>query len=208
MIYPGLPFKIRVERFQNTRQPDWDWWGKLWPTPGETLRQLGISTGDALIEIGSGNGYFTLPAARIVAPATVYALDLDASLLAEIDSLATQQQIDNIVPVRGDARSLSDSISESVDVGLIANTFHGVDDYAALLEEITTVLAETGRFIIINWRDRPKERTRIADEPRGPPTDLRLSPAETATIVSDATGFTQTQHIAVPPYHYALVFER
>ncbi len=197
-----------MERFQNTRQPDWDWWGKLWPTPGEALRQLGLSAGDSLVEIGSGNGYFTLPAARIVGPATVYALDLDESLLAELESLATQQQIENIVPVHGDARSLSEFISEPVDVGLIANTFHGVDDQAALLEEVTAVLADTSQFIVINWQNLPKEETTIADEPRGPPTELRLSPTETATIVSDATGLTQTQQIDLPPYHCALMFER
>jgi len=196
-----------MERFQNTSQPDWDWWGKLWPTPSETLRQFGLSTGETLVEIGSGNGYFSLPAARIVDPATVYALDVDAPLLDELDSLATQQQIDNIVPVHGDARSLSKYISEPVDVGLIANTFHGVEDHAGLLEEVTTILADIGRFIIINWRDLPKEQTTIADEPRGPPTELRLSPTETITIVSDATDLTQTRQIDLSPYHYALVFE-
>ena len=197
-----------MERFQNTRQPDWDWWGRLWPTPGETLRRLKISQGETLVEIGSGNGYFTFPASRIVDTATVYALELDASLLEELELLAAQQQINNIVPVRGDARSLSKFISEPVDTALIANTFHGVEDHTVLLEEVTTSLADTGRLIIINWRDIPKEDTTIADEPRGPPTELRLSPAETTAIVSDTTEFTQTQQIELPPYHYALVFER
>jgi hypothetical protein len=138
----------------------------------------------------------------------VYALDLDSSLLDEIESLATQQHIENIVPVHGDARSLSESISEAVDVGLIANTFHGVEDHVSFLKEVTTVLAETGRFIIINWRNLPREETTIGGEPRGSPTELRLSPAETTTIVSDATDLTQTRHVELPPYHYALVFER
>ena len=54
-----------MDRFRNTRQPDWDWWGRLWPTPGATLRELGIETGDALAEVGSGNGDFALPAVRM-----------------------------------------------------------------------------------------------------------------------------------------------
>jgi len=62
-----------MDRFRNTGQPDWDWWGGVWPTPGATLlRQLGLVPGDRVVEIGSGNGYFALPAARIAAdPATV-----------------------------------------------------------------------------------------------------------------------------------------
>jgi hypothetical protein len=40
-----------MERFQNTGQPDWDWWGRLWPTPGEPLRRLGVESGESLGEV-------------------------------------------------------------------------------------------------------------------------------------------------------------
>ena len=195
-------------RFQNTRQPDWDWWGKLWPTPGETLRQLGLSTEDTLVEIGSGNGYFALPAARIVCPASVYALDLDAGLLEELEHLADRQEIENVVPIHGDARSLTDHVPDPVDVGLIANTFHGIENPARFVEEVVTVLTEDGRVIVVNWRDLPRKTTTVAGEPRGPPTDLRLSPDETREIVEEAADVTLAQRIEIPPYHYALTFER
>ncbi len=77
-----------MKRFQNTKQPDWDWWGRLWPAPGETLRELGVCSGETVAEIGSGDGYFALPAARITAPGTVYALDIDESLLTELSQFA------------------------------------------------------------------------------------------------------------------------
>lgn len=197
-----------MDRFQNTRQPDWDWWGKLWPTTGETLRRLGLSTGETLVEIGSGNGYFALPAARIVNPASVYALDLDAGLLEELERLAEQQQIENVVPIRGDARSLADHVPEPVDVGLIANTFHGIENPTTFVEEVVTVLTEDGRLIVVNWRELPREKTTVAGEPRGPPTDLRLAPDETREIVEEAADLTLAQRIEIPPYHYALTFER
>lgn len=197
-----------MDRFQNTRQPDWDWWGKLWPTPGETLRQLGLSTGDTLVEIGSGNGYFVLPAARLVNPAPVYALDLDTGLLEELEHLADQQEIENVVPVHGDARALADHVPDPVDVGLIANTLHGIETPATFVKEVVTVLTEDGRFIVVNWQDLPRKTTTVAGEPRGPPTDLRLSPDETREIVEETADVTLTQRIEIPPYHYALIFER
>jgi SAM-dependent methyltransferase len=197
-----------MDRFQNTRQPDWNWWGKLWPTPSETLRHLGISTGDTLVEIGSGNGYFALPAARIVDPATVYAIELDLSLIEELEHLAHQQEIDNVSPVHGDARSLADHLTDPVAVGIIANTFHGIENPGTFVEDVVAVLAEDGRFIVINWRDLLRETTTVAAEPRGPPTDLRLSPAETREIVEGAANITLARQIDIPPYHYALVFER
>lgn len=125
-----------MDRFQNTRQPDWDWWGRLWTTPGETLRQLGLSPGGSLVEIGSGNGDFALPAARIIEPTPVYALDIDDPLLEGLERLADQQEIDNVFPVYGDARSLADRLPEPADVGLIANAFHGIEHPTSFVEQV------------------------------------------------------------------------
>lgn len=195
-------------RFQHTGQPDWDWWGKLWPTPGATLRHLGITSETTLAEVACGNGYFTLPAARITAPNPVYALDLDESLLGELVQLADEQHIENIVPLHGDARELAQLVPEPVDVLLIANTFHGIDEAADIVQQAFDSLRPGGRLVIINWRDIPREHTTVDGLPRGPPTAVRLSPEETAAVVLDAAEFTRTESIDVPPYHYALVFER
>jgi len=197
-----------MERFQNTRQPDWDWWGRLWPVPGESLRELGVRSGDTVAEIGSGNGYFALPAARITDPGTVYALDVDESLLAELSHLAEQQGIENVTTVAGDARALSEHLPERVDTVMIANTFHGVDDPETFVRQAFGALRPGGRFVVVNWRDRPREETEIAGEPRGPPTELRLSPEETERTVLDAAALTLEEAIDLPPYHYGLVFER
>ncbi|MFC6794217.1 class I SAM-dependent methyltransferase [Halobaculum halobium] len=194
-------------RFTNTRQPDWDWWSRLWPTPGETLRNLGLSPGDALAEIGCGNGYFALPAARITAPAPVYAVDIDEGLLAELDRLAGRHEVDTLHTVHGDARSLPDHLPESVDVALIANTFHGVDDPEAFVAGVVDALAADGRFVVLNWHDRPREETTVAGAPRGPPTDLRISPDETAEPAEAASDLRAVDRVNVPPYHYGLVFE-
>jgi len=197
-----------MERFRNTGQPDWDWWGRLWPTPGATLRRLGVAAGDALAEVGSGNGYFALPAARITAPAETYALDLDESLLGELDRLADRQGIDNVVPVHCDARDLAGALDGSVDVLLMANTFHGVDDPAEFVRQAAAVLDPGGRFVVVNWHDRPRAETTVDGDPRGPPTSLRLSPAETADVVTDAAAFSLADRHELLPYHYGVVFER
>jgi len=197
-----------MERFQNTGQPDWDWWGRIWPTPGDTLRRLGLAPGDRVAEVGSGDGYFALPAARIADPASAYAVDLDESLLGELEGLAGAQGIDNVVPVRGDARDLDGFLPEPVDLALLANAFHGIDDRAAFVEGVAAALAADGRFVVVNWRDRPREETAIAGEPRGPPTELRVGPEETRRAVEDASDLRIAREVDLPPFHYGLVFER
>lgn len=197
-----------MDRFQNTRQPDWDWWSRLWPAPGETLRDLGIEPGDSVAEIGSGNGYFALPAARIAHPAPVYALDIDESLLAELSRLADLHDVENVAAIDGDARELSAHLPEPVDVVVMANTFHGIDDASAFVEQAHDSLRTGGRFVVVNWRDLPRAETRVAGEERGPPTDLRLAPEETERVVLDAADFRLAETVDLPPYHYGFVFER
>ena len=196
-----------MDRFQNTKQPDWDWWGRLWPTPSETLREIGLTAGDSVVEIGCGNGYFAIPAARVVSPATVYALDLDGALLAELETLASQQEIENLRTIEGDARNLADHLPERVDIALLANTCHGIEHPGPLITDIEDVLTEGGRLIIVNWNDIPSEETTVAGDPRGPPAELRLSPATTRMMVEEATELTVVEQVDIPPYHYALVFE-
>ncbi|RKD88617.1 class I SAM-dependent methyltransferase [Halopiger aswanensis] len=197
-----------TERFQNTGQPDWDWWGRLWPTPGATLSRLGVTPDQTVAEVACGNGYFALPAAQITNPNPVYALDLEESLLEECTHLAERQEIENVVPIHGDARRMSQLLPERVDVVLVANTFHGVDDRRAFVEEAAESLRPGGRFVVVNWYDRPRETTTVAGEPRGPPTDLRLSPDDAAAAVLECETFTLEKQIELPPYHYGMLFER
>ena len=57
------------------------------------------------------------------------------------------------------------------------------------------------------WHLRPREETTVLGEPRGPKTELRLSPEETIESVAPA-GLKLAQLVEVPPYHYGAIFER
>ena len=195
-----------MSRFQNTRQPDWDWWEELWQAPKETLRTLGLSPGEPVADIGSGNGFFTLAAAELVDDASVYAIDVDEELLAELSELAEAQELSNITCIHGDARNLTDILPELVDVVLIANTFHGVEDKTAFTTQAYESLRSEGRFIVVNWRDLSRTETTVAGEARGPPEELRMSVEETREIIAEI--FEDTEEIDLPPYHYAIIGKR
>lgn len=194
-----------MDRFQNTKQPDWDWWGRLWAAPGETLRDLGLESGDDVAEVCSGNGYFAIPATRIIETGDVYAIDIDEGLLEELKGIAEMNGVTNVETVAVDACEFSDHVG-TVDVALLANTLHGVDDTKNILTECHEAIADDGTLVVVNWHDRPREETTVAGEPRGPPNELRMSPEETVEAVTEAADFVEKERKELPPYHYAVIF--
>jgi hypothetical protein len=71
---------------------------------------------------------------------------------------------------------------------------------------VREALQPTGRFAIVNWHQRPREETTILGEPRGPKTELRISPKQTIESV-EAGGLKFLRQIEVPPYHYGVIFQ-
>jgi SAM-dependent methyltransferase len=89
----------------------------------------------------------------------------------------------------------------------MANAFHGVPDPARLAMAVKAVLKPGGRFAIVNWHAHPREETTILGEPRGPKTELRLTPEKTIEAVK-VGGLKFSMLIEIPPYHYGAIFER
>jgi len=109
--------------------------------------------------------------------------------------------------VEGDAYELTTLAGRLVDFVFMANAFHGVPDQPRLAQAVHKTLKSGGRFAVVNWRQRPREETRILGEPRGPKTELRMSPGQTMESV-EAGGLTFAELVELPPYHYAVIFER
>jgi hypothetical protein len=72
---------------------------------------------------------------------------------------------------------------------------------------VRATLRPAGHFAIINWHQRPREETVILGEPRGPKTELRLSPQQTIDAV-ESSGLKLARLVELPPYHYGAVFEQ
>ena len=65
--------------FQATEMPNAGWWEALWPDPAGVLAKVGIKSGMDVIDLCSGDGWFTLQIARLAR--FVVAIDIDPSLL-------------------------------------------------------------------------------------------------------------------------------
>jgi hypothetical protein len=64
-----------------------------------------------------------------------------------------------------------------------------------------------GHFAIVNWHRQPREWTTVLGEPRGPRTELRMTPEDTIAAVT-AARLDLLKVVDLPPHHYAAIFER
>lgn len=175
---------------------------KVWAgffSPEETLRRLGLSEtiGD-VADLGCGYGTFALPAAQIVR-GRVYALDIDAEMIAEVQRRAREQSLHNLAPIRRDFMAEGSGLAEgSVEAVLLFNILHA-EDPVALLKEARRILSMGGSALVTHWvSDRPT--------PRGPSLEIRPSPEKCASWAREA-GFSRREFsVELPPYHYGLVF--
>jgi len=47
--------------FEGTGMPDPGWWEALWPDPARVLKDVGVTPGMDVIDLCSGDGWFTFP---------------------------------------------------------------------------------------------------------------------------------------------------
>ena len=191
--------------FEGTEMPNAGWWEALWPNPAGVLANVGVKPNMIVMDLCSGDGWFTLQIAKLVKH--VVAIDIDANLLKVARHRLAESGVTNCDFVAGDAYDLDRLWPRAVDFVFLANAFHGVPDRQRLARSVHDALAPSGLFAVVNWHQRPREETTILGEPRGPRTELRMSPDQTARAV-EASGLKLTRIVEMPPYHYGAVFER
>ena len=189
--------------FEGTEMPTAGWWEALWPDPAKVLTAVGMTAGMTVVDLCSGDGWFTLQIAKRARH--VIAIDIDRRLLDVARFRLAESGVTNCDFVEGDAYDLAALAPHPVDFVFLANAFHGVPDRARLARAVRAVLAPGGRFTVVNWHQRPREETTILGEPRGPKTELRIAPQQTIAAVEPA-GLKLLQLVEVPPYHYAAIF--
>jgi SAM-dependent methyltransferase len=188
--------------FEGTEMPTAGWWEALWPDPAGVLAKIGIKPAMEVIDLCSGDGWFTLQIARIAT--RVVSVDIDRNLLDLAKFRLTESGVTNCDFVEGNAYDIAE-LAPQADFVFLANAFHGVPERPRLARAVANVLKPGGRFAVVNWHARPREQTTILGEPRGPATELRITPETTIEAVQPA-GFKLDGIVELPPYHYSAVF--
>jgi len=112
--------------------------------------------GDTVADFGAGGGYFipTL-AAAVGTSGLVYAVEVQKNLAEAIGELIRQKHLENVQIIWGDLeeRDGTKIKTDSLDVGILVNTFFQLTDKPAAIAEITRTLRPGGRLFIIDWSE-------------------------------------------------------
>src|SRR5215203_4758289 len=137
--------------FPSTNMPHREWWSLLWPDPEGMLLELGVPRGETIVDLCSGDGYFTAPLAKAAAPGKVYALEMDPETVDRAREYLSACGGENCVVIEDDARNLATYFSEPVGFALIANTFHGIPepDRRDLVHKVYDMLRPGGHLASI-----------------------------------------------------------
>ena len=111
------------------------------------LREANIKPGSRVLDYGCGPGGYVAGAAKLVGQSgKVYALDLHPLAIRRVQKLARKKQLANVQTIHSDRQTgLPDN---SVDIVLLHDIFHLLDDPQAILAELARVLKQNGTLSV------------------------------------------------------------
>lgn len=126
----------------------WLKWRERSADPVRRLRDSGVERGQAVLDYGCGIGSFSIPAAGMVGDeGVVYALDIHPLATAAVEKRAREAGCTNVKTITSDRETgLAD---ESVDVVLLYDVFHSVEDKEGVQTELHRVLKPGGRLSVM-----------------------------------------------------------
>jgi ubiquinone/menaquinone biosynthesis C-methylase UbiE len=169
---------------------------RQWQDPEKILTSIGVAPGMVFIDVGCGDGYFALPAARRVRPSgKVYAVDSDAAAIERLRDQVAREGLDNLF---SEVREAEETV---VGEGCADYVFFGIDlhdfeDPAQVLLNAKKMLRPHGHLIDLDWKDVSMDF--------GPPQQKRFS-IDKARYLIESAGFTIASVTDAGPYHYLII---
>ena len=167
-----------------------------WQKPEEVLDALHLQPTSLVADIGAGTGYFSVRIAKRVPEGKIFAADVEPDMVRYLGARAEREHLANLTPVQ--ARTDATDLPEPVDLVLVVDTYHHIDDRTRYFAALQSSLRPGGRLVIIDFK---------ADLPNGPPAQHRISPERVGEELT-AAGYMLTEKFEFLPRQYGLIFTK
>ncbi len=172
---------------------------KEWQDPEKILPAIGLNEGMTFIDVGCGEGYFALPAARRVGlRGKVFAFDINADAIAGLREHAAAEELTNLT---AEVKAAEEAVAceGCADIVFFAIDLHDFMDPVKVLQNAKEMLKPSGRLVDLDWKDIVMDF--------GPPAEKRFSVAKAKNLIESA-GFAIQSVGDAGPYHYLIVAGR
>jgi precorrin-6B methylase 2 len=132
--------------------------------PYRSLEAAGLKPGQKVVEVGSGPGFFTIPAAKMVGEeGLIYAIDVNHRAIKRVEEKMQKYGLGNIKPILGNAAhsGLQDS---SIDLAFIFGLRYVAGGLSNLVSEIHRVLKAGG---ILSFEKTKGSDAKLIEEVEG-----------------------------------------
>ena len=115
------------------------------------IKNMDINLGDTIADIGAGSGYHVFKMAPIANEGTIYAVDIQAEMLAAIIMHASYSSNKNIETILGGEKSVN-LPENSVDKVLMVDVYHEFNYPYEMVMSIKKALRKGGKIYLIEYR--------------------------------------------------------
>ena len=158
-----------------------------WQMPDRIIETLGFQAGHSVADIGAGTGYFSMRLAKVPAAPTVYAVDIEPSMVQYLKARAAKADLKNVIAVQASAGS--PNLPAPVDTVLVVDTYHHIADRVEYFRKLRASFKPAGRLAIIDFRK---------DAPAGPPPEFRFTEAQITSELMQAGYRLAESHTFLP----------
>jgi len=169
---------------------------KKWQDPEEILSSIGLREGMTFVDAGCGEGYFAIPAARIVGPGgMVFAFDINPEAIAVLREQATGGGFLNLRAETGSGEEIV-MCHGCADLVFFGIDLHDFADPSLVIRNAREMLKSSGKLVDLDWK--------AIQMAFGPPAQKRFSEEKAAKLIA-AAGFRIVSIEDTGPYHYLIV---
>jgi len=115
------------------------------------LRNMGISVGDTIADIGAGSGYHVFKLAPLAGNGLIYAVDIQEEMLVALSNKKQNGKYKNIALIKGSKKSVN-LPENSVDKVLMVDVYHEFEYPIEMLASIRMALRPDGKLYLIEYR--------------------------------------------------------
>jgi ubiquinone/menaquinone biosynthesis C-methylase UbiE len=167
--------------------------------PDLAMRLIRVQRGSTVADLGAGSGYFTVRMARAVgATGKVYAVDIQAGMLALLQRAVERERLTNVIPVLA-AEDDPRLPAESLDLVLMVDVYHELASPQTTLAHLRRALKPGGRLVLLEYR---------AEDPDVPILPEHKMTKAQVKLEVEHEGFRQQRVYDDLPRQHLIVFTR